>query len=127
VTVIKSLPVVFAVTFGFVALSDPANACRASGGTGIAGQVVTSTMSLEQGKSCMMRHTTTLSDAIGNRVIPNSDLTVTARPALGSVEISGNRVIYRSRAGARGNDSFVYRSRIKSGKTFDYRVVVEIY
>jgi hypothetical protein len=123
----QRITLVAATAAAFLAVSTPASACRTRGAEGVSGQVVATSMSLEQGKSCLFRHFTTTSDSIGNRRFPTSDIQVTGRPSQGSVEISGNRVIYKARAGFRGGDSFSYRTRIKSGKQFDYRVAVDIY
>jgi predicted small secreted protein len=119
--------IVAAAVIAVLVSSAPVSACNTSGANGIAGQVVTSTMSLQQGKSCMIRHFTTTSGNVGNRQFPTTDVSLTSSPSKGKVDIEGNRIIFRARAGTSGSDSFAYRTQIKSGKTFDYRVAVDIY
>ncbi len=115
------------MTLATVSFSLPAMACRVSHMTGVAGQTVAGTMSVEQGKTCMIRQFTNMRDAIGSRRFPTTDIDLMSGGSKGNVSVSGNRVVYAARAGARGTDSFSYRTRIKSGKEFRYRVAVEIY
>jgi hypothetical protein len=108
-------------------MSSPAFACRAIGVAGVKGVVVDSTMSLENGKGCFIRHFTTSADAVGNRRFPTTNLSVTSRPSRGSASIEGNRITYRAPAGVRGSDQFVYRAITPKGTTYNYRVLVTIY
>lgn len=101
-------------------------ACRTIGGNEVLGGVANGTMSVQTGKSCLIRNFTTKSDAVGSRVFPTTQISITKQGVLGSVSVEGNRVIYKSK-GPTGSDAFTYRTRLKSGRIYDYRVAVTVY
>ena len=109
------------------AAAQPARACRVYGAAGIPGGVADIRMTTGAAQPCLIRQTSTRSDAIGNRRYPNTQLVVTQRPSQGTATITGSRIVYTSRPGATGADAFAYRSRHKSGTLYNFRVNVALY
>lgn len=111
---------------------EAAAACSHENFTGNPNAVTSYRMQVTSGDRCGVRHVTRRYSKSEQRVFPTSRITLNSRPQHGTVSIEGSRVIYASKKGYKGSDTFTYTTQTaptKSGpgRTYRYQAAVNVY
>jgi hypothetical protein len=113
-----------------VGAGDVLAECSINGAQGIPDGVANARMSVGSGQPCTMRNFTDSKKNGDARRYPTTNMVLVSGPGNGNAVVTGSRVVYTSKRGFTGTDTFRYRSTTKGltrDRSFEYQVAVEVY